>query len=137
MYKVRKRMEIAGAHLLELPYKSKCQALHGHNWIVEVYCAAEELNESGMIEDFTLIKERVMEMDHCTFIREEAYVSQKLPGNASARWYYIDFNPTAENIAKHICDMIPSCYRVDVQESEGNVASYVDELAYGSEMIGS
>ena len=35
-----------------------------------------------------------------------------------------DFNPTAENIAKWICDQLPQCYRVDVQESEGNMATY-------------
>ena len=38
MYYVSKRMEIAGAHHLELPYDSKCENLHGHNWIVTVYC---------------------------------------------------------------------------------------------------
>jgi len=31
-------MEIAGAHRLELDYESKCSNLHGHNWIVTVYC---------------------------------------------------------------------------------------------------
>lgn len=35
-----------------------------------------------------------------------------------------DFNPTAENIAKWICDTVPNCVRVEVQESEGNVAVY-------------
>ena len=33
-------------------------------------------------------------------------------------------NPTAENIAKWVCDQLPQCYRVDVQESEGNMATY-------------
>jgi 6-pyruvoyltetrahydropterin/6-carboxytetrahydropterin synthase len=32
--------------------------------------------------------------------------------------------PTAEALAKHLCEKIPYCYRVDVQETEGNVASY-------------
>ena len=36
----------------------------------------------------------------------------------------VDFNPTAENMAKWICDQIPKCYKVSVQESEGNVAEY-------------
>ncbi|NLL02602.1 MAG: 6-carboxytetrahydropterin synthase QueD, partial [Mollicutes bacterium] len=29
MYYISKRMEIAGAHKLELDYESKCQNLHG------------------------------------------------------------------------------------------------------------
>ena len=37
----------------------------------------------------------------------------------------IDFNPTAENLAKYICEFFaPHCYRVDVTECEGNVASF-------------
>lgn len=36
-----------------------------------------------------------------------------------------DFNPTAENIAKWICDELgEKCYKVTVQESEGNIAEY-------------
>lgn len=33
-------------------------------------------------------------------------------------------NPTAENIAKWICDQLPHCVRVAVRESEGNLAIY-------------
>ena len=52
IYKVSKRMEVAGAHRLNLSYKSKCQNLHGHNWIITIFCAATELNEDGMVCDF-------------------------------------------------------------------------------------
>ena len=33
-------------------------------------------------------------------------------------------NPTAENIALWICNTVPFCVKVKVQESEGNVAVY-------------
>ena len=33
-------------------------------------------------------------------------------------------NPSAENIARWICDHVKNCYKVSVQESEGNVAIY-------------
>lgn len=36
----------------------------------------------------------------------------------------LPFNPTAENIARWVCGEVPHCYRVEVQESEGNVAVY-------------
>lgn len=107
MYYITKRMEIAGCHSLNLPYKSKCTELHGHNWIITVHCRSKELNAEGMVVDFTAIKERIhKQLDHQN-------LNKVLP-----------FNPTAENIARWICDQVPQCYRVDVQESEGNVASY-------------
>lgn len=39
----------------------------------------------------------------------------------------VDFNPTAENLARYICDNIEHCYKVSFQETEGNVACYVKE----------
>lgn len=110
MYKIEKRMEIAGAHCLSLSYGSKCSQLHGHNWVIKVRCAGRNLNTDGMLVDFTHIKSAVSDvLDH-----------QNL--NTVLR-----FNPTAENIAKWICDQIPFCYEVEVQESEGNIATYTDE----------
>jgi 6-pyruvoyltetrahydropterin/6-carboxytetrahydropterin synthase len=100
-------MEIAGSHKLTLHYQSKCQNLHGHNWIVTVYCKSKELNDDGMVCDFTQIKKAIHErLDHQN-------LNDVLP-----------FNPTAENIAKWVCKQIPQCYKVTVQESEGNIATY-------------
>ncbi len=107
MFYVTKRMEIAGCHKLDLPYDSKCKKLHGHNWIVTVHCKAESLNDEGMVVDFKTIKEKIHGyLDHGNF-------NELLP-----------FNPTAENIAKWICDQIPQCYRVDIEESGNNSATY-------------
>ena len=43
MYTVIKRMEVSAAHSLKLSYRSKCENLHGHNWIITVYCRSKEL----------------------------------------------------------------------------------------------
>lgn len=115
MYYVSKRIEIAFAHRLKLNYESKCQRLHGHNAIVTVYCKAESLDENGMVVDFTHIKQRISEqLDHVC-------VND-----------LFDFNPTAENLARWICDQVPHCYKVTFQESEGNVAMYVKDEASGA-----
>lgn len=107
MYKIQKRMEISASHKLNLDYDSKCRNYHGHNWIVIVYCKAEKLNHNGMVIDFTHVKRIIHDkLDH-----------QCLNDQLS-------FNPTAENIAKWIVDNVDNCYRADVQESEGNTASY-------------
>ncbi len=109
MYRVVKRLEISGAHNIWTAYHSKCEALHGHNWIVHIYLQAKELDENGMVMDFTYIKTTIKDaLDH-------KYLNEVL----------VDINPTAENIAKWICDKLgEKCYKVTVQESEGNIAEY-------------
>lgn len=107
MYTVIKRMEISASHSLRLSYPSKCENLHGHNWIITVYCQSKELNGDGMVIDFSHIKKVVKSrLDHQN-------LNDILP-----------FNPTAENIARWICEQIPVCYKVEIQESEGNMAIY-------------
>lgn len=109
MYEVRKRLEISAAHWLSLNYESKCSNLHGHNWIIDVYLRSETLDENGMVMDFTHIKNKIIDKFDHKVINE-----------------VVDFNPTAENLAKYICDELsPYCCRVDVQESIDNVASYI------------
>lgn len=110
MYYVSKRMEIAACHRLNLSYESKCANLHGHNWEITVYCATKKLNKDGMVVDFKHIKNYIHNyLDH---------------GNLNE---LLDFNPTAENMAKWIVERIPGCYKAKVQESEGNIAMYRDD----------
>ena len=116
MYKITKKLEVAGAHKLELPYESKCSNLHGHNWIITVELQSEELTNYGMVMDFTHIKRLIHEpLDH-------SYINEVIPG----------MNPTAENIAKWIADTLTGefegiyvvCTRVEVEESPNNTAIY-------------
>ena len=107
MYYVKKTMEISAAHRLTLDYESKCTQLHGHNWLITVYCKSAELNANGMVVDFTIIKQMIKDrLDH-------QVLNDVLP-----------CNPTAENIARWICEQIPHCYKVEVEESRGKVSIY-------------
>jgi 6-pyruvoyltetrahydropterin/6-carboxytetrahydropterin synthase len=107
MYKIIKRIEISASHRLNTAYESLCNQLHGHNWIITVYCKSQELNDNGMVEDFSAVKSLITRrLDH-------QYLNDVLP-----------FNPTAENLARWICDQIPTCYKVEVKESENNTAIY-------------
>lgn len=108
MYEVIKTLEISAAHRLKLPYESPCTNLHGHNWKIKVFLRSEALNDEGMVMDFKQIKEKIKKrLDH-KVLNEE-----------------LDFNPTAENLAKFICDeLAPYCFRAEVCESENNTAVY-------------
>ena len=92
MYYIQKKLEVSASHHLVLDYESKCSNLHGHNWIITLYCRAK-----GKIKGT---------LDHQN-------LNDVLP-----------FNPTAENIARWCVEQIPTCYRAEVQESEGNLAAY-------------
>lgn len=107
MFYIEKRFEVAGAHKLKLDYESKCSNFHGHNWFITVFCKSRDLDQNGMVIDFTEIKKLVSDkLDHKNL--NEVF----------------DFNPTAENIAKWICNNVKNCYKVEVIESENNKAAY-------------
>ncbi|MBQ6243088.1 MAG: 6-carboxytetrahydropterin synthase QueD [Bacteroidales bacterium] len=107
MYYVSKKIRIAASHHLVVDYPTKCARQHGHNYEIEVFCKAETLDANGMVVDFKTIKERVVDrLDH-------ADLNEVLP-----------FNPTAENLARWICDQIPGCYKVTVKETSDNTATY-------------
>jgi 6-pyruvoyltetrahydropterin/6-carboxytetrahydropterin synthase len=123
MYKLSKRIEVAGSHQLNgLDYESPCENLHGHNWIIVVEVEGLYLNSNGMLIDFKHIKDVVNLLDHTDINK-----------------YFNPQNPTAENIARWLCleiqdriDVIwknsgaaPTVTKISVQESEGNIACYI------------
>ena len=107
MFTVKKVLDVAGSHCLHLGYDSKCNNVHGHNWKITVWARSETLNEWDMVIDFTEIKKRIYAvLDH---------------GNLND---ILPFRPTAENIAKWCVEQIPNAFKAEVEESEGNTASY-------------
>ena len=110
MYYISKKIEVSGAHHLTLDYESKCTQTHGHNWAIEIFCKSAELDQNGMVVDFSHISAIANQLDHHDLNQ------------------VLDTNPTAENIARWICERVPKCYKVSVQESRGNTAIYeIDE----------
>ena len=90
MFEVRVEKTIACAHRL-FGYDGPCEALHGHNYRIEVAYVGRELDQFGMLVDFTDVKKAfyaVLEtLDH-TYLND-------LP-------HFRDLSPSAENIAAYV-----------------------------------
>lgn len=83
-YTLKLKHHFAASHHLILDYKSPCQRNHGHTFDVLVEIVSNSLDPNGMIIDFKKIKGIINKLDH-----------QNLNE-------ILDFNPTAENIAKYL-----------------------------------
>ena len=56
MFEVMIKTEFASAHNLR-DYKGACEAMHGHNWKIDILVEAKELDATGLAVDFNVLKE--------------------------------------------------------------------------------
>lgn len=114
------------AHQLHLPYESKCNRLHGHNYVVRVKVAASELDNNGMVVDFTKVKAVIKKYDHSflgTFPGSVGTPDDLLEKYIGKQWPHIEPS-TAENFARILFEEIreelmdtPACVK-EVRVSE-------------------
>ena len=93
-------------------HESKCRTLHGHEYKAEIFAEADTLDSLGRIIDFSIIKQYIgswidNNWDHNLIIFKDdpdIELIKQISGAKSA--FITDFNPTAENIAKHMVENI-------------------------------
>ena len=91
-------------------HENKCAHLHGHNYRFH-FKVVGDLDSVGRVIDFSVIKERLAEWletfyDHKFLIWNLDPMSKILSDTDPNGVVVTDFNPTAENIAKHFVDII-------------------------------
>ncbi len=93
MFEVTVEAGFSSGHYLR-NYQGKCENPHGHNYKVFVTLVGEELDESGLLLDFKLLKQvlrpTVTYLDH--------FMINDLPP------FDKELNPSAENLAKYFYD---------------------------------
>ncbi|GAC1320473.1 MAG: 6-carboxytetrahydropterin synthase QueD [Isosphaeraceae bacterium] len=107
MFRVAREIEFCYGHRL-LDYSGKCRHLHGHNGLAVIILEGEELDERGMLVDFGEIKRDVQawvndNLDHNMLLRRDDPLVPLLRERGE-RFFVMDANPTAENIARLIYD---------------------------------
>lgn len=130
MFELKVHAHFDAAHRLR-NYTGKCSYLHGHTWKIEAVIQGNQLDDTGMLTDFRVLKELlanvVDEFDH-RYINDLPGFADNLPEA---------LNPTAENIANYIYKKMRqqiearvSCIRlkeIRVWESPGACAAYWEE----------
>jgi len=107
------RDKFSAAHYLK-EYKGKCEKVHGHTFQVEVEITVRELDRTGLGFDFAEIKKALAEA-----LPDHTLLNEALP-----------FNPSAENIARHLFGVLKKTYpvkSVTVWESEDAAAAYSED----------
>jgi 6-pyruvoyltetrahydropterin/6-carboxytetrahydropterin synthase len=105
-------------------HETKCRFLHGHNYRVTFTCTSEALDELGRVIDFSVIKETLCEWleqnwDHKMLLWEKdpLLLEMQRLGEAGGGFALlgsvwgesvvsVPFNPTAENMASYLLDVI-------------------------------
>lgn len=88
-------------------YPGECRELHGHTWDVEVTVEATELDDIGIVYDFKSLKSDLgavlADYDH-------ALINSVPP--------FDEISPTAENLARVICERLQSSVDARVKVTE-------------------
>lgn len=124
MHKVHRYHDICAGHRVT-NHESKCQHLHGHNYRVHFTCVSDDLDDVGRVIDFSVVKEKLCmwiedHWDHKFLAWEKdpliraidgAIGKQAIGGDDSfGKWkesiIWVPFNPTAENMAQYLVDVI-------------------------------
>ena len=130
MFEVRVTADFAAAHFLR-DYNGKCENLHGHNYKVYAHVRGPELNEGGMLLDFSKLKAALRqvckELDH-TNLNDLSVFDQNPSAERIAMYIY---DGIIENLKKEGLDLsyqkdkkTPALFAVDVFETETSRARY-------------
>jgi 6-pyruvoyltetrahydropterin/6-carboxytetrahydropterin synthase len=122
MYEINIITTIAAAHRLR-GYKGKCEAIHGHNWKVEVYVQSDKLDDLGMVMDFKVLKKKT---EQFLKVYDHKYLNEVAP--------FDKINPSSENLARSIYKELSkkinnkNCKvsKVKVWESDDAAANYYE-----------
>lgn len=92
-------------------HENKCRHLHGHNYRVHFVCTAEGLDELGRVIDFGVIKQLLCDWleehwDHRMMLWEQDPLLPSLEGIVPEDLVLVPFNPTAEQMAKYLVEVV-------------------------------
>ena len=94
MFEICVEHTFAAGHALR-NYRGKCENVHGHNYRVQVGMEGAALDDHGLLYDFAELKKRLRAVSEYL---DHQFINELAP--------FDKINPSAENIAKFICEEI-------------------------------
>jgi 6-pyruvoyltetrahydropterin/6-carboxytetrahydropterin synthase len=109
MFRVTKELSFCFGHRL-MNYDGKCRQLHGHNAKAVVTVAAPELDEQGMVADFSALRRHIGDwidrtLDHKLVLHQDDPLVPVLRDMGDPVLAIPD-HPTTENLAKLIFEHV-------------------------------
>jgi 6-pyruvoyltetrahydropterin/6-carboxytetrahydropterin synthase len=108
VYSICKTFYFEAAHRLIPPYEGKCNSIHGHSFEVTLAMESPELDEKGMVADFSSLQpvgEWIRsELDHAMIVSEQDGSMLEWLRKNKQKYFITTTNPTSEALAKRIFD---------------------------------
>lgn len=109
--RVLRRIRFCAGHRL-LGHGGKCENLHGHNYIADIFVSGRDVDSIGRVVDFAELKKLFKgwideHWDHgfIVFDKDEQAIAA-VKSVEPHKIYLLPDNPTAENIARHLLEVV-------------------------------
>lgn len=145
MFVIRKEFKFEMSHQLEKAYSASCtDCIHGHSYVCELFLTAKELDDSGMVIDFGLVKryleDYIQTWDHALVLPKalySKYTVYKPFRLGNTKIIKTDYNPTAEEMSRDMFNYIKKVLKahspqiavkaVRLHETKSGWAEYSEE----------
>ncbi|MHA6483607.1 6-pyruvoyl trahydropterin synthase family protein [Paenibacillus sp. strain BS8-2] len=124
-YELNKDFHFAAAHYIPSEEAGKCRVTHGHTYYANVTVGGDELDESGFLVNFAIIKKLIHDRFDHMLLNEDA---QCFDNSAPERF------PTTEVVARVIYELVqadldtrsnrPQCLQVYLRETPTSYCLY-------------
>lgn len=124
-YELNKDFQFAAAHLIPSEAAGQCSRLHGHTYYANVTIAGDELDETGFLVNFAVVKRLIHDRFDHTVLNDDA---ESFSAGDSDRF------PTTEVVARTIAEIVqryldtmpnrPQCLQVFLRETPTSYCVY-------------
>ncbi|MFB4162858.1 6-carboxytetrahydropterin synthase QueD [Alteribacillus sp. JSM 102045] len=126
-YELNKDMHLAAAHFIPASAAGKCTNIHGHTYVINLTIAGDELDDTGFLIDFKLLKDIVHKRFDHSLLNDHNEFGESETSDPETF-------PTTEVVARTIWQLVqreldrssnkPCCIQVLVRETPTSYVVY-------------